>query len=72
MSETYDFWYTPNANWKDKMTIEERLRNKGYLHRRTADSANTGRHQIADAVTSAVVGDLTAAQACEFLAKIGG
>ncbi len=57
----------------DEVTIDERLRNLGYTHRRSPIPAyaSTGRHEIRDPQGD-IVGHLTAGEACELLARLGG
>lgn len=54
----------------DSRTIEQRLKAKGYGHRRDAKTINTGAHEIFVIKTGKVVGRFTAHEAVDFLARI--
>ncbi len=48
-------------------TIEQELAERGYGHRRNANSHNTNKHEIFDLETGEVVGVLSAIEAIEML-----
>lgn len=50
-----------------QLTIEQRLANVGLGHKRTDNSANTGKHVVYDLKTGKVIGELTAFEAIRLL-----